>query len=123
MLVYPSFDLNEHFAASSLHHVAQERPGCSTEANQRHPSCQLFPRQSNCFVYIVQRLGNVHLPLEDFLVLLVFGRLQRVGKVGALLVYHDDLHTHGLWDDEDIGEDNGGVDEASIPFDGLQRER
>jgi hypothetical protein len=41
----------------------------------------------------------------------------------AFLVDHDDLHTHRLWYDEDVGEDDGSIDEACIAFDGLEGER
>lgn len=38
----------------------------------------------------------------------------------ALLVDHLDGHAHGLRDDEDVGEDDGGIDEAGIAADGLE---
>jgi hypothetical protein len=40
--------------------------------------------------------------------------------VGALLVHHDDLHTHRLGNHKDVGEDDGGIDEASISIDWLE---
>jgi hypothetical protein len=42
--------------------------------------------------------------------------------VRALLVHHDDLHADGLRDDEDVGKDDGRVDEAVEPLDRLQRD-
>ena len=41
-------------------------------------------------------------------------------EVWTLFVDHLDSHSHGLWDDENVREDNGCVDESFISFDGLQ---
>src|SRR5690606_40756374 len=35
-------------------------------------------------------------------------------------LHHLDIHSHGLRNDEDVGEDDGGIDVE--PFDGLQRD-
>lgn len=40
--------------------------------------------------------------------------------MGALLVDHLDRHAHGLGDDEDVGEDDGGVDQAGVALNGLE---
>jgi hypothetical protein len=68
-------------------------------------------------------VGDVDAPREHLPVLLVVGRLERLGEVRALLVDHLDDHAHGLRDDEDVGEDDGRVDEALVPLDGLEGER
>ena len=43
-----------------------------------------------------------------------------MGEGGAFFGQHLDRHAHGLRNDEDVAEDNGGVDEAGIAVDGLQ---
>jgi hypothetical protein len=43
--------------------------------------------------------------------------------VRALLVHHLNLHAHGLRDDEDVGEDNGRVQQAGEALDRLQGQR
>lgn len=55
--------------------------------------------------------------------MLVLGCLEGLREMRALLVDHNDLHTHRLWNDEDVGEDDGGIDEACVAFDGLEGER
>lgn len=122
VLVDPRLGLNEHLAATSFDHVAQQRPRRTTEANQRHPACQFLSGHGDRLVDIVKRLCYIHLPLENLLVLLVLWRLQRVGEVRALFVHHYDFHAHCLRDYEDVGEDDGGVDEAGVALDGLESE-
>jgi hypothetical protein len=50
----------------------------------------------------------------------VVWRLEWLWEVGSLLVDHLDDHTHGLRDDQNVGEDDGGIDKAFITFDGLE---
>lgn len=38
----------------------------------------------------------------------------------TLLVHHFDCHAHRLRDNQDVGEDDGGVDETGIALDGLK---
>ena len=45
-------------------------------------------------------------------------RVERLGEERAWV--HLDGHAHGLRDDEDVAEDDGGVQEARVPPDGLQ---
>lgn len=42
--------------------------------------------------------------------------------MGSLLVDHDNLHAHGLGYDEDVGEDDGGIDEPRVAINGLEGE-
>ena len=119
----PCLDPDEQLAAAALDHVTKQSPRRPAEANQWHPASELSPRKSDGLVHVVQRLGHFDRAVHDFAVLRVLWRLQRIGKVGALLVHHDDLHAHGLRDDQDVGEDDGGVEKALIAVDGLQRER
>lgn len=121
VLVDPCLDLGEKLGPAPLDHVAKERPRGAAEANQGNPASQLLPRQGDCLVDVVELGGNVHLSAEHLLVLPVRWALQRVGEMGTLLVHHLHLHAHGLGNDEDIGEDDGGVQQALEALDGLQR--
>jgi hypothetical protein len=58
--------------------------------------------------------------LHDLGVLLVLGRLERLREVRALLVHHLDDHAHGLGYHEDVGEDDGRVEQAGEALDRLQ---
>lgn len=123
VLVDPRLGLRKQLRAAALDHVAEERPGRAAEANQRHPAGQLLPRQRNRLVDVVELGGDVDRAAEHLLVLPVGRALQRVGEMGSLLVHHLDLHAHGLRDDQDVGEDDGGVQQACESLDGLQRQR
>lgn len=118
--VNPRLDLSKQLGATSLNHVTKQRPGRATEPNQGDLASELRPRQSNRIVHIAQLGADIDLALHHLLVLSIRGGLERVGEVRALLVDHLDGHAHGLRDDEDVGEDDGGVDEAGIAADGLE---
>lgn len=123
VFVDPRLGLDEHLAASTLYHIAQKRPWSTAEANQWYAASKFLSRQGDGLVYIVQLLCNIYLLLKYLSVLLVFWCLQRFGEVGPLLVHHYDFHTHCLWNNQDVGEDDGRIDEAFITFDWLQGER
>lgn len=60
------------------------------------------------------------MPLHDLRVLLVVGCFEWVREVRALLVDHLDDHAHGLRNDEDVREDDSGVEKPSEALNGLQ---
>ncbi len=109
ILVDPRLALRKELGATSLDHVAEQGPGRTAEANQGNPASQLLPGERDGLVDVVQLVGDVDRSVEDGLVLAVGGRLQGVREVRALLVHHLDHHAHGLRDDEDVGEDDGGI--------------
>jgi hypothetical protein len=122
ILVNPSLDLSKQLRAAALNHVAEKRPGRTAESNQWHSARQLLPRQSNGLVDVVELGGHVELSVEDLFVLSVGWGLERVREVRSLLVHHLDLHAQGLGDDEDVGEDDGSVQQALESLDWLQRQ-
>lgn len=122
VLVNPSLDLSKQLRAAALNHVAEKRPRRTTEANQRHSARQLLPRQGNGLVDVVELSSHIDLSAENLFVLSVERVLERVREVRSLLVHHLDLHAHGLRDDEDVGEDDGGVQQALESLDRLQRQ-
>lgn len=60
--------------------------------------------------------------VQQFRILAVVRGLQWLGKRRALLFNHFNCHSHRLWDDEDVGEYDGGIDETGVPLNGLNRE-
>lgn len=120
VLVDPGFALLEDFSSATLDHIAKEGPGGTAEPNEGHSALQLRPSQGYGLVDVVKLLGDVNIPLHNFLILPISGTPQRVRKVRAFLVDHLDHHTHGLGDDEDVRKDDGGVDKACIAFNWLQ---
>lgn len=120
ILVDPRLDLLEQLSTAALNHVAQQRPWGTGESEQGDTAVELLAGEGDGLVDVVQLLGHVDVALHELGVLAVAGRAQRVGEVGALLVDHLDRHAHGLGDDEDVGEDDGGVDQAGVALNGLE---
>lgn len=120
VLIDPRLDLLEQLRAAALHHVAEESPGSTGEAEQRDAAVELLARERDGLVHVVQLLGHVDVALHQLGVLPVGGGAERVGEVRTLLVDHLDCHAHRLRDHEDVGEDDGGVDQAGIALDGLE---
>ena len=118
--VDPALRLGEELRAAALDHVAEEGPRGAAEADQRNAAGQLVPRHGDGLVDVVELARDVDLLVEDLAVLRVLGGLEGLGEVGALLVDHLDRHAHGLGDHEDVGEDDGGVDQAGESVDGLE---
>lgn len=102
----PGLDLLEHLGTTSLDHITEQSPRSATEAVQRHTAIKLLSSQGDGLVDVVQGLLHIDISFHDLLVLFVVRGHERVREMRALLVDHDDLHTHGLRDDEDVGEDD-----------------
>lgn len=120
VFVDPSLAVLEQLRATTFNHVAEQGPWRSAETNQRHSACQLLPCQGDTLVNVAQFLGNVNTAVHYLPILLVLWGSQRIGEVRSLAFQHFNNHAHGLGNDEDVGEDNGGVDEAGKPIDWLQ---
>ena len=116
----PGLDLLEHLCATSFNHVAEQSPGSATEAVQRDAAVELLSGHSDGLVNVVQSLLDIDVSFHDFLVLLVARGHERIGEMGAFLVDHNDLHSHGLRNDEDVGEDDGAINETGVTINGLQ---
>lgn len=118
--VDPALRLGEELRAAALDHVAEQRPRGAAEADQRDAAGQLVPRHGDGLVDVVQLARDVDLLVEDLAVLRVLRGPEGFGEVRALLVDHLDSHAHGLGDHEDVGEDDGGIDQAGEAVDGLE---
>ena len=110
----PGFRLLERLVPAALDHVRHERPGGTAEADERDAAGEAGACQGDGVVHVLEpfvytvRLQILH----------VFGDIERFREDGAGV--HEHLHAHGLGDDEDVGEDDGGIDKAWITIDGLQ---
>jgi hypothetical protein len=120
ILVDPCLDLREQLSATTLDHIAEQCPGSTAESNQRYLTLELLARQGNGIVYVTELSRNIDVLGKHLAVLSVVGVLERVGEVRALLVNHLDSHTHGLWDDKDVGKDDSGIYQACKTADGLE---
>lgn len=121
VVVSPLLDLLPSLATPTFHHIPKQRPRSRAEPNQRHLAVQRLAGQSNRREDVLELLKDVGLAVEDAL-LGVLDRFERVGEVRSYAAEHLDFHAHGLRDDEDVGEDDGGVEQARVATDGLHRE-
>lgn len=119
----PCFRFDEQLAATTFHHVTEQGPWRSAEADQWDPPLELMPCQSNSLVDIIQLPGNIDLFLHHSFVLAICWRLERLWEMWSLLVNHLNGHAHGLRDDKNVGENDGGVNETSEALDRLQGQR
>ena len=117
----PLFNLGKQLAPSAFDHVAEQRPGRATEANQWHPPLKSHSREGDCLIDVIEVLRKVHRAVHNPEIPSI-RRGQRGGEMRSLLIDHLHRHPHRLWDDQDIREDDGGIDESSIAIDGLQRQ-
>ena len=118
----PALHLLEDLAAAALNHVAQQCEGRTAEAVQRHSAVELLPSERDGLVDVVQALLHIHLSFHDLCVLGIFRVHEWVGEMRALAVQHNDLHSHGLGNNQDVGEDDGGIDQALEAVNRLQSE-
>ena len=110
VFVYPPLDLLEDLAPTTFGHVAEEREWGAAEPEQWHSAIQFLPRESDGLVHIVQLHRDIDVPGHYLLVLAIVGAREWVWEVRALLIDHLDRHTHGLWDHQYVGEDDGRVE-------------
>lgn len=123
IFVNPGLALSEQLCATPFHHVAEQGPGRTAEANQGHSPLQLLARQGDGLVYIFKLVGNLDIPPHDLAILAVLGVLQRVREVRPFLVHHLYIHTHGLRDDKNVRKYDSGIEKTSIALDGLESDR
>ena len=120
ILVDPRLALLVRLGAAALGHVAEQGPGGAAEADEGDAPLELLAGHGDGLVDVVELGGDVDLLLHDLFVLAVVRAAQGLREVRAELVDHLDHHAHGLRDDEDVGEDDGGVDQAGEALNGLQ---
>ena len=128
VLKHPAFALGEEFAAAAFNHVGHEGPGGADEAKQRDlagvAGCAQGCEFLLCLLDGVKDVGELggdevrggggKVDAGE-----IFGLADGIGEDGAALLEHFDCEAEGLRDHEDVGEDDGGVEEG-VSLDGLE---
>ena len=114
VLEQPSFRFLERLARAALDHVGHEGPGGTTEADERDAAVEALACEGEGVVDVLE-------PFCDAICLQILHVLGDVewcceDRAGV----HEDLHAHGLGDDEDVRKDDGRIDKAGIAIYGLQ---
>lgn len=107
VLEQPSFGLLERLGSTALDHIREQGPRCATEADKRDLATEPVPGARDGVKDVAELLVHVNVLAETHD---VCGRVERGGEEWRRV--HDDLHAHGLRDDEDVAEDYRCVDEA-----------
>ena len=117
ILEQPRFGLLEGLGPTSLNHVREERPRRAAESDEWDLTAEPVPRTRDSSKDILKFLLHVDVLAQarD-----VCRRIERSGEGGGGI--HEDLHAHGLRHDENVAEDDGGVDEARVPPYRLKRD-
>ena len=116
--IQPLLGLLPRLGASSFDHVAKQRPGAGAETNEGNLSGEGVAGEGDGGVDVVEFGKDVGGAIEETF-LGVGGVEEGRGEVRTDSAEHLDLHSHGLGDDEDVGEDDGGVEEAVEAPNGL----
>ena len=114
MFKEPRLRLLARLAPAAFDHVHHKRPRRPAKTDEGNLPRKTLPRKRERLEYVPQLFPYVHLARQ---LLEVLGCVQRVGEVRAWV--HDHIHTHGLRHDEDVGEDDGCIEQAGVPPDGL----
>ena len=117
MLEQPRLGLLERFGPASFHHVREQRPRRAAEPDKRDLAGEPVPRSCDGSKDVAELLVHVDVLAQarD-----IRRRVERGGERRRGI--HEDLHAHGLRDDKDVAEDDGGVEQARIPPDWLERD-
>jgi hypothetical protein len=117
ILEQPSFGLLERLGSTALDHVREQGPRCATEANKWDLATESVPGARDGVKDVAEFLVHVDVLAKTHD---ICGRVERGGEERCRV--HDDLHAHGLRDNEDVAEYYRRVDEAWIPPDWLERD-
>ena len=107
--VHQAFDQTVVVRAAALHHVASQRPGAARETNQGHAAVQGFANTGDRIKHILQLVHVWHrqrrhsgfIPHHFF-------------KLGAFALCEGQAQTHGVWNGQDVGEQNGRVQRIAV---------
>lgn len=117
MLEQPGLGLLQRLGPTPFDHVREQGPRCAAKPDERNLAAEPMARASDGGKDVVELFVHVDVLAQTRDVL---GRIERRGK-GRCGV-HVDLHAHRLRDDEDVTEDDRGVDEAKVSPYGLERD-
>lgn len=117
ILEQPGFGLLERLGPTALNHIREQSPRCATKANKRDLATEPMPGACDGGKDIPEVLVHIDelAKTND-----ICGRVERFREVWCRV--HENLHAHGLRDNEDVTEDYRRVDEAVIPPDWLERD-
>lgn len=119
VLVAPRLGLLPRAAPTALDHVAKEGPRAGAEADEGDLALEAVARLGDGGVDVLELVEDVDVAVEEA-ALGVLRVAERVGEVRAEAGEHLDVEAHGLRDDEDVGEDDRGVEESVEAADGLE---
>lgn len=117
VLKQPSFGLLQRLGPAALDHIREQGPRRAAKAEKRDLAAEPVPRARYGGKDVVEFLVHVNVlaQADD-----VCGRVEGSGEGRSGV--HEDLHAHGLRDDEDVTEDNRSVDEPEIAPYWLERD-
>jgi hypothetical protein len=107
ILEQPSFGLLECLGSTALDHIPEQGPRRATEANKRDLATEPMPGARDGVKDVAEFLVHVDVLAKTCD---VCGRVERSGEERRRV--HENLHAHGLRDDEDVAEYYCCVDEA-----------
>ena len=116
--IQPPFRLLKGLAPAPFYHVRHERPRGTTEPDERHPSIQSSARELDSFKEVSQFFLHIHVGAQTGE---VGGVDEGFREDGTALGFHEDRHAHCLWHHEDVGEDDGCVQQG-VSVDRLEGE-
>lgn len=117
ILEQPGLGLLQRLGPTPFDHVREQGPRCAAKTNERNLATEPMARASNGGKDVVELFVDVDVLAQTRDVL---GRIERRGK--GWRGVHVDLHAHRLRDDEDVTEDDRGVDEAMVSPYRLERD-
>lgn len=115
VLKQPCLRLCVRPARLAFDHIREERPRCAAEANERDLACELVPCARDRSKDVAELLVDVDVRAQARN---IYGSVERCGEERARV--HLDGHAHRLRDDENVAEDDRGVEKSRISPDGLQ---
>jgi hypothetical protein len=107
ILEQPSFGLLERLGSTALDHVREQGPRCAAEANKWDLATEPMPGACDGVKDVAEFLVHVDVLAKTGD---ICGRVERSGEERCRV--HDNLHAHGLRDNEDVAKDYRCVDEA-----------
>ena len=108
--VHQALGVDVVFGAAALADVGGEREGCAAEADEREVWAQFAPRDADGFVDVIERRH-----VFDFAHAVYVPRVaDGVVDDGAFAVGEFEFEPHRRDDEEDVGEDDGGVNAEAV---------
>jgi hypothetical protein len=117
ILEQPSFSLLERLGPATLNHIREQGPRCAAKANKRDLTAEPMPGARDGGIDVTEFLVHIDVLAKTHD---ICGRVEWSREERCRV--HENLHAHGLRDNEDVTEDYRCIDEAQIPPDWLERD-